>query len=265
MSIVYQDNIVMGTNKVGTIKADANGYREVVLGAFNVDNSAGAFYPLEPVKSLLLDSSDLIRRMKSRALRSEYGHPRRENMTPVQFLARVMDIREQLTCNHICMIELDEKRVVDDVTGRTVAAIIGWVLPSGPYGAALEKQFENPEENVCYSIRSITNDRYDACNKLLKEIKQIVTWDYVNEPGIRFANKLFSPSLESLSSGETIIEPSYAIFNEETILAAREYVKETNIGNESMASMFDQLLTKGSVETRYGTFYKEPSSSRWMC
>lgn len=252
----------MGTTKVGTIKKDANGYREVILGAVNVENSARAFYPLEPIKDLLLDSSDLIRRMNDRALRSEYGHPRRDSMSPVQFLARVLDIREQLTCNHIAKIELDEKRVIDKETNQTIAAIVGWIYPSGPYGEVLEKQFENPEENVCYSIRSITTDRYDATGRLIKELKQIVTWDYVNEPGIKYAKKYYSPSLESRESGLNL-ETDIAIFDEETIIAAREYSKQVGISTESSLNMFDELLTKGRVTTPYGTYYKKVSSSRW--
>ena len=270
MSLVYQNSLIIGTTKIGKVKPDANGYRELVLGAFNCDNSAGAHYPLEPVKNMLVKSSSLMRRISDRALRSEYGHPRRNNMSPVEFLARVMDISEQCVCNHILKIDLDEERIVDETTGKKVAAIIGWVLPSGPYGPALDKQFDNPEENVCYSIRSITNDATNAQGQLVKTIKEIITWDYVNEPGIRFAKKRYSPALESLHFDD---EPAmtnisddvmdYTIFSEATILAAKAYTKTMGVGNESMDSMFDQLLSHGQVTTPYGTFYKKTSSSRW--
>lgn len=259
MSLVYQNSIIVGTTPVGKISKDGNGYREVILGAFNVDNASGAHYPLEPVKSLLLSSSDLMRRLHSRALRSEYGHPRRENMSPVQFLARVMDINEQCTCAHINKIELDEKRVTDKDSGKTIAAIVGWVTPSGPYGPALEKQFENPEENVCFSIRSITNDYLDYSGKLIKEIKQIVTWDYVNEPGIRYANKSYSPSLESIEA--EMFET--CVFDEETILQAREYARVIGISTESSEQLYDTLLRDSKVATPYGTFYKKTTSARW--
>lgn len=260
MSLLYQSNILVGTTKVGTIPKDGNGYREVVLGAVNCENSAKAFYPLEPLKDLMLASGDLMRRVKDRALRSEYGHPRRGNMSPVQFLARVLDIQETLTCNHIMRIELDEKRVIDD-NGKTIAAVIGWVYPSGPYGSVLEKQFENPEENVAYSIRSITNDSYNSAGQLIKELKQIVTWDYVNEPGIAYAKKRFSPSLESL--GEADVSNEYAVFTEETILAAREYSKTMGIATESSLHLFDVLLKESKVTTPFGTYYKKPVSSNW--
>lgn len=263
MSLVYQNSTIIGTTKVGSIKPDANGYREVVLGAFNCNNSGGAFYPLEPVKNLLVSSSSLMRRLKDRALRSEYGHPRRNQMSPVEFLSRVLDIHEQSTCNHILKLELDEERVIDKDTNQKVSAIIGWITPSGPYGNALEKQFENPEENVCFSIRSITNDSTNSQGQLVKAIKEIVTWDYVNEPGIKYAKKYYSPALESIMNEISDDPIDYTIFNEETILAAKEYSRSMGIGTESMDSMFDQLLTKGQVATPYGTLYKKTSSSRW--
>lgn len=269
MSIVYQNSIILGSTKVGKIRADANGYRELVLGAFNCDNSGGAFYPLEPVKNKFLKSSSLMRRIADRALRSEYGHPRRDNMSPVEFLARVMDINEKCVCNHILKVELDEQRVIDEETDKKVAAIIGWVLPSGPYGDALEKQFDNPEENVCYSIRSITNDTTNAQGQLVKSIKEIITWDYVNEPGIRFAKKRYSPSLESMYGEVPAVDVSdepldYTLFSEATILAAKDLANSNGIGTESVNTMFDTLLTKGQVTTPYGTFYKKRPSSRWI-
>ena len=265
MSLVYQNSIIQGSTKIGTIKPDANGYREVVLGVMNVNNSGGAYYPLEPVKNLLLSGSSLMRRLNDRALRSEYGHPRRGMMSPVEFLARVMDIHEQSVCNHILRLELDEERIVDKTTGQKVAAIIGWIAPSGPYGDALERQFENPEENVCYSIRSITNDSRNAQGQLVKVIREIITWDYVNEPGIIYAKKSYSPSLESVMDEPSTNEMDYLIFNEQTILAAKEYSKTIGVGTESMDAMFDTLLTKGQVVTPYGTMYKKTSSARWVC
>ena len=263
MSLVYQNSLIVGTTKVGSIRPDANGYREVVLGAFNCKNSGGAYYPLEPVKNLLMSNSTLMRRLKDRALRSEYGHPRRESMSPMEFLVRVMDIFEKSTCCHILKLELDEQRIVDRETNQKVSGIIGWIAPSGPCGDALEKQFDNPEENVCFSIRSITNDSTNMQGQLVKTIKEIITWDYVNEPGIIYAKKSYSPALESIMNEPSPHDIDYTLFNEETILAARDYTAERGIGNESTAAMFDQLLTKGQVTTPYGTFYKKTSSARW--
>lgn len=262
MSLVYQNNIIVGSTPVGSIKRDASGYYEVILGAFNVHNSGGAYYPLEPVKNLLLSSSDLMRRLHNRALRAEYGHPRRERMTDVQFLVRIMDIVELNTCAHINKLELDEKRVVDKDTGQTIAAMIGYIMPSGPHGPVLEKQFENKEENVCFSIRSITNDTVDYTGKVIKTIRQIVTWDYVNEPGIRYANKTYSPSVGMEGHSPHAILDA-CTFTEETILEARDYARTIGVATESSEMLFDTLLTKGSVVTPHGTFYKKPSSARW--
>ena len=44
---------LMGTNKAGVLKPDENGYYTVVLGALDVYNSAGDFYPLNRLKNYL--------------------------------------------------------------------------------------------------------------------------------------------------------------------------------------------------------------------
>lgn len=261
MSIVYQNNILIGTTEIGKIKADANGYYEVVLGAFDITNSSGAYYPLEPVKNLLLSSSNLMRRIKDRALRSEYGHPRKDNMRPAEFLARVMDIFEPNTCCHIMKIELDEERIIDPDTNKTAAVIVGWVYPSGPHGPVLEKQFANPHESVSFSIRSITNDHFNASGTLIKEIKEIVTWDYVNEPGIHLAKKGFSPSLEDYQTNCS--KKEYYIFDEQTILEARNITRQNGIGNESTETAFDILLKHGVIDTPHGQVYKSRPSAAW--
>ena len=94
-----------------------------------------------------------------------------------------------------------------------------------------------------------------------KEIKEIVTWDYVNEPGIHLAKKGFSPSLES--HAQTYSDIDYCVFDERTILEARELVKESGVGNESTQAMFDILLRHGVVDTPYGKMYRARPSAAW--
>ena len=47
-NLVYQNTTLVGSTKTGMLKPDANGYYELVLGAFDYHNSSGAFYPLDP-------------------------------------------------------------------------------------------------------------------------------------------------------------------------------------------------------------------------
>lgn len=186
-----------GTNKQGVLKPDADGYYEVVLGGLNMFNSAGEYYVYEAAKSLFESSSQLQRRAARGALRGEYGHPKMlPGMSNEQFANRVMSIYEDMVSHHIKEVFLDFDRVKDD-KGKPVIAIIGKIKPAGPYAGALQKSLETPGENVCFSIRAFTDDqRIGGVNH--RALRTIVTWDYVNEPGLAVANKFSSPSLESI-------------------------------------------------------------------
>jgi len=188
---------LMGTNKAGTLKPDADGYYTVVLGALDVYNSIGAFYPEASARELFERSSSLMRRVASGNLRGEYGHPRKDpGMSDDQFLARVRDIVEQCVSHHIRKVTVDYT-THRNKHGQPVITIVGEVKPAGPFGPALQKQLDNPSEDVCFSIRSLTNDRYEG-GRLMKHLKVIVTWDYVNEPGLDVARKWNAPGLESI-------------------------------------------------------------------
>lgn len=196
-SVRFACTSLAGVNKAGTLKKDDQGYYEVVVGALNVFNSAGQFYVYEQAKELFSSSSQLMRRISRGALRGEYGHPKLvPGMSNDQFANRVMSIYEDQVCCHFREITLDFDRVKGE-DGKPVIAIVAWVTPSGPNGPALQKSLDNHNENVCFSIRAFTDDYREGL--LTKRIlRTIVTWDYVNEPGIAVAEKFKAPSLENL-------------------------------------------------------------------
>lgn len=192
----YSCTALAATNKMGVIKPDSDGYYELVLGGLDVHNSVGAFYPLAPARELFDSSSSLQRRIAAGSLRGEYGHPKRlPGMSDREFLSRIMELREDMLCCHFKEVSIVPN--VRDKQGQSTVAIIGKVRPSGPYGEALQKSLDNPHENVCFSIRSLTLDEYVG-GRLIKTLKNIITWDYVNEPGIAIANKYCAPTLEKL-------------------------------------------------------------------
>lgn len=194
----YVCTALAGTNKAGILKPDADGYYTLVLGAMNVYNSAGAFYPYDSAKDVFKASSSLMRRIANGACRAELGHPKKvPGMSMRDFLDRVMQIHEENVCAHIKEVSIDAKSV-KDANGRTVIAVIGKVKPSGPHAAVLKASLENPSENVCFSVRSLTED-VRVGPEWHKHIRNIITWDYVNEPGISVANKYASPALESMA------------------------------------------------------------------
>jgi Peptidase S80 family len=189
---------LIGTNKTGILKADADGYYTVVLGALDVYNSGGAFYPEATARHLFQQSASLMRRIASGNLRGEYGHPRMTpGMTMDDFVNRVRDIYEPHVCMHIRKVTVDYTTHRNE-RGQPIITIIGEVKPSGPMGPALLAQFENRFEDICFSIRSLTNDEF-SYGRINKHIKLIVTWDYVNEPGLANAHKWNAPGLEAMS------------------------------------------------------------------
>ncbi len=186
-------------NKRGVLKPDSDGYYQLVIGGLNVFNSKNQFYTLEGAKELFDSSSIFMRRIQRGAVKGEVGHPVREAwMSDTDYIARLYEMRETNTCVHIADIILDMS--YGNSNGQPgVVAIIGKLTPSGPHGPALEKALLNPHENVCFSLRGITND-YFANGRYNKTLDQIICWDWVTEPGIAVAEKYKSPSLEHTTS-----------------------------------------------------------------
>lgn len=196
---------LQGTQKQGILKPDADGYYTTVLGALNILNSAGMYYVAEGVKELFEQSAPLMRRTKRGASRGEVGHPQRcEGETMNDFIARYCSIDDKNICAHFSEFWLDFQSV-KGLDGKPVIAIMGKVTPSGIHGDFLKRAFENGKENVCFSIRSMTYDYTDK-GLIKRIIKNVITFDWVNEPGIYVAEKYRSPAMESIAPDVRITE-----------------------------------------------------------
>jgi hypothetical protein len=182
--------------KKGVLKPDENGYYELPVGGLNVLNSAGQWYDYDGAKSLFESSSQLMRRVKRGALRGEVGHPApKPGQSEDEYAMRILTIDEKNVCAHFAELYLNFNDYKSD-DGKPIIAIMAKVAPSGPYAAMLQSSLDNPRENVCFSIRAFTADYYER-NRYMRVLKNVVTFDYVNEPGIHIAEKFKSPSLES--------------------------------------------------------------------
>lgn len=242
-----------GTNKVGDLKADEDGYYEVVLGGLNVANGSGAYYPLKGAEHVFMESSPLMRRIATGNCRGEYGHPYRlPGQTPQEYLARCMKIQEDRIAFHIASVRLDDK-ILKGPNGQTIIAIIGKIRPCGPYGHVLEEQLRNSKENVCFSIRALTNDTF-VNGIMTKVLRFVLNWDYVNEPGIAQASKWNAPTLECFQGDEIIL-------TQDIIETARMAVPE-GVGMEAANEAIDELLTSLGWE-RPVVKSKRPASAGW--
>lgn len=184
-SIRFTSSMVnKGTNK--GLKPDGQGYYTMIIGGLNVYNANGEFYTLKGAKDLFDNSGVLMRRVQSGSLKGELGHPKMDPGVSVDdFINRCMEIRETNVCSHFSEIWLDYEAVKG--TENSIA-IVAKVAPSGPFADTLARSLENDNENSAFSIRAFTSD-YRLAGVMNRELKTIVTWDYVTEPGISIANK----------------------------------------------------------------------------
>lgn len=231
-----------GSNKTGALKPDEDGYYTMVLGALDVFNSAKAFYPFESAKQVFKESSSLMRRIAHGRCKGEVGHPKKvPGQSMPDFINRVLEIRETNVCCLFKDVTIDY--TFKDKDGRPVIAVIGKVKPVGPMGPALKAALENPDEDVCFSVRSLTDDEWVA-GTLVKHIRTIVTWDWVTEPGIYVASKWLSPALETLSE---VVDIEQAYFTATSLGNIRDYVRKSGVGMEdngnvvSMEEIFEDF------------------------
>lgn len=253
-TITYGCTALVGTNKVGDLVKNKDGYYEMVLGALAAFNSAGAYYELEESKKLFEGSAELMRRINNGCLRGEVGHPRyQEGMSERAWFNRVNDIYEPNCCSHFAEAHLSYD-TLSDKQGRKLVAVMGLVKPSGANERFLERQLDNPKENVCFSVRSFTNDVPQG-GRIVKYLRKIVTWDNVNEPGISVANKYSVPSLESFADNGDEFN-----FQMETIVQIAEQERSNGVSMESAHGA--QLLQMiGHVEKTPRIFV--PTSFNW--
>lgn len=234
-SVRFTCTALSGTNKVGNLPVDADGYRTMVIGGLNMFNSAGQWYDYEGAKNLFEESSQFMRRVKRGSLRGEVGHPKQEKGQSFDdYVSRVLEIREGNVCVHFKEIWLDFNRM-KDASGKSVIAIMAKLVPSGPFGSQLEKQLNNKNENVCFSIRSFTRDYYNK-GVYVRELKNIVTFDAVNEPGISIANKFDNPSLESRADN----------------VVTRGQIERAVSAKQSLVGVESAMMTTGDLFTSLG-------------
>lgn len=192
-SIRYNCTALLGVNKAGILKPDKEGYFEITVGGFNVHNYGGKHWPLGDAAKLFAPGSSLRRRLDDGVVRAEYGHPRKENLDNVGFYKRLNEIHEEKVCGHFCELRLDYNNYKSK-SGYPIVAVIGKIRPAGPFGQYLKDSLENPKEETCFSIRAgvedVGNDRL---------VTDVVTYDYVNEGGIKIARKYYSMAVESLN------------------------------------------------------------------
>lgn len=196
--VSFVSTALLGTNKVGNLKPDSDGYYEVVLGGFETENAHGHYYSFEDqTRRLFESSSQFMRQISAGNLWGEWGHPKREVGESLEaFLRRCILVSENRYALHIRKVSINE-RDVKDAKGKAIVAVLGEVKPMGPFGHCLKEVLDTRSANACFSVRAQTDDEDMPNGKEKRSVKQIITWDYVGDPGVATSTKFHSPKLES--------------------------------------------------------------------
>lgn len=247
----YACTALAGVNKTGLLKPDEHGYYRMILGAFNFYNASGIFYDHESSKHVFESSSSFMRRITTGNLYGEREHPAWEKGWSLdEYVRRIRHVDGTNVSHHIREIEVEEHGL--DSKGRMVYVVYGWIKPDRDHGAALQSALDNPHQNVCFSIRSLIDDKWIK-GECVRTVTELVTYDWVTEPGISLATKYNNPGLECFDSlimmpGEDIIVPDDTIYR----LHAQELEKQrAGVGFESESLLGLEALIQHMEKTPY--------------
>lgn len=228
----YTCTALVGTNKVGNLTRDKHGYYEICIGGIGVHNSAGSFYEEDAARHFFENDPDFLRRIERGMFYGENGHPKLlPGMTEYQYFNRLMIMEETNICAHHREIAISQTMMKDE-NGIPFFPIMAYTKASGEKGAFLEDQFQNPHENVAFSIRSFTQDTpYPGKpGRTIKALRKVIGFDRVTEPGIYRATKYDTPSMEAFGQAMSIEEQ---LFTMETIRRAAVEEQANATGMES--------------------------------
>ena len=256
----YSCTALLGLNKEGIIKPNSDGYYELVLSALNYPNPVGARYRTESARRILETSPFFQRKIKEGNLLGEVGHPRRRDYrTDQEYEDRLYDIVESNVCLHISDVWIDDSGALKDRNGRAYTGIMGLVAPNGVQGRAFEESLTNPKQNTCLSVRSITDNYRMPDGSVEKEFVNICAWDWVNEPGLRPANKFSAPSLESYARelGEEFpVNPR----NLEALIRRREE-HDDGLESDNTGAMRETLAY---IRSRHDSLSQASAATMWL-
>lgn len=231
------------------LKQDADGYYYVTLGAFNCFNSSGSFYLKDGVEDLVKNKSyNLARRLEKSQLYGEMQHPQfQPGMSKSDFFIRNLKIDMDHISHHIKSIEFKEIDTPSGVPGKgKVLKVMGWVKPAGEKGNLLKQALENKEQNVAFSIRCLTDDSVVHGTEFRKVV-QIITWDWVVEPGISVATTWNTLATEE----RLILESSDDLrISLEDLTLDSSFLKEAGLKVESQ----EQSMMLKEITDRVRTF-----------
>lgn len=210
---------------------------EVVLGALNSYNNNGTPYLEIPLKTLLKEDGyhSAGYKIKQGKLKGEADHPIREaGQSDAEYIDRNLMVSNARASHHILKIWYE---TIDDeeIPGRKVVLIKGIIKPTdNEHGRALKRDLDDPEVNVCFSIRCFSRE-VTLNGTIGRSITRLLTFDWVDNNGLTYASK----PRTSTSYNKTMSSLS----KENAVRVTPELLEELEYINNSGA------VTKESTET----------------
>lgn len=201
MAIVTYGSVNAPKRK-SVLQKDEEGFSKVLLGSFNVFNSVGDYYSATKAVKMIFDSSSsFVRRINNQYLKMEQGHPKfKAGDSDAYKVQRIERVDEKYVCGHIKNVALENTNKLTPASGEYIVNVVGWVKPAGPYSDSLEKFLNDPSLNGAFSGRYKFDVYVTKIGQRIRAVKRIITWDFVNEPGIAGVNIQNSLDLEDFTT-----------------------------------------------------------------
>lgn len=224
----------LADGKQMTVKKNDRGWYRLWGGAFNTNNGRGDSYPYNKTieKEFTDPNSGFARRMAEGVVGGETNHPDLHLLdSKAKQMFRLNKLEKKLQCLQVMEVELDTKSFVNP-DGSKVVGVWVWVKPTGPYADAFKAALDDPEINVCLSLRMESANKMRPDGTMVRTLTKPLHWDWVDINGMPNANKRVSSdfSQESLFDYEI----SYADACELCDLVERDGISQESLGMDVM-------------------------------
>lgn len=188
--------------------------------------------------------TSIYRRITEGTLFSEWGHPF-VDLNSELGMARLLNLDPQKESNRIRSISVQH---VDDLNLDLVTMD---ACPSGPYGKYFEELMENPNTNIAFSLRGLSQAFFDKASKVThKRLINLVTFDSgVASGGFLEASKRYMAAKEDLAFESCeIIDRQMSM---DDILTVRNVAMESFTNTELNELLKANKVVIGKVDIGY--------------
>jgi hypothetical protein len=221
------------------LEVDNDGYRRLIVGAFNLASRNGPIYPLtKTVQQIFEGSSAFMRNVREGNLRGELSHPSIQGLSMVQIINRLNFIDPKFVAVHYRSFEAPTE--IKDEYGKSIHVVYAWLKPSGPYHDTLERRLNNRAENCAFSVRSLTDEIVEKGQRK-KLITDIITYDVVEAPGMKCTTKF--DTLETQERGVIGLEEitiGHTTFTDKELNSAIAIANQSR--SEGLESEYSRLV-----------------------